>query len=81
MIILAPVLFMIDMWRWQAALPVAGLTIVGGIYALGVLEYINYFHLQLSYDNRSDMKYLMKTKRLKQACISKDFQRLGEGGA
>lgn len=65
MIILAPVLFMLDMWRWQAALPVAGLSIVGGI-------------LQLSCDNRSDMKYLMKTKRLKQACISKDFQQLGK---
>ncbi|UED75790.1 general stress protein [Brevibacillus sp. DP1.3A] len=80
-IILAPVLFMIDVWRWQSTMPVAGLTIVGGIYALGVLEYINYFHVQLSYDNRSDLKYLIKTKRLKQACIRKDFQRLDEGGA
>lgn len=80
-IILAPALFLIDVWRWQAALPVMGLSIVGGIYTLGVLEYINYFHIQLSYDNRSDMKYLMKTKRLKQACISKDFQRLDRDGS
>ncbi|MEH6943133.1 general stress protein, partial [Bacillus sp. JJ722] len=29
-----------------------------------------------SYDNSSDIKYLLKNKKLKQSCISKDFKRL-----
>ena len=31
---------------------------------------------QLSYDNSSDIRYLLKSKRLKQACLSKDFERV-----
>ncbi|MGM0890775.1 MAG: general stress protein [Bacillota bacterium] len=68
--------FAIDFSKWYPSLPVLGLSIAGFICIFAVLEYINYFHIQLSYDNISDIKYLMKTKRLKQACISKDFKRL-----
>ena len=68
--------FAIDFSKWHPSLPVLGLSIAGFICIFAVLEYINYFHIQLSYDNISDIKYLLKTKRLKQACISKDFKRL-----
>ncbi|MCU6604139.1 general stress protein [Peribacillus frigoritolerans] len=68
--------FAIDFSKWYPSLPVLGLSIAGFICIFAVLEYINYFHIQLSYDNISDIKYLLKTKRLKQACISKDFKQL-----
>lgn len=53
-----------------------GLVIAGFIYVFAILEYINYFHIQLSYDNRSEINSLKQTKRFKQACLSKDFKRL-----
>ncbi|MEH7148493.1 general stress protein, partial [Priestia megaterium] len=31
--------------------------------------------IQLSYDNISDIKYLLKSKKLKQSCMNKDFKR------
>lgn len=40
-----------------------------------VLEYINYYHLQLTIDNLSDLKYLLKYKKLKQASLKKDLFR------
>lgn len=69
-------MFVIDLIKWNPTLPLAGLAFVGFVYTFAILEYINYFHVQLSYDNSSDLKYLLKTKKLKQACISKDFERI-----
>ncbi|RXJ04402.1 general stress protein [Anaerobacillus alkaliphilus] len=71
---IAPLSFFIDVYIWYPSLPL-GMAIALFIYIFSILEYINYFHLQLSYDNVSDIKYLAKTRRLKQACISKDFVR------
>ena len=76
LIIILPVSFIIDFFIWYLSLPVGGLSIAGFIYIFAILEYINYFHIQLSYDNFSDIKYLLKSKRLKQACLSKDFERM-----
>lgn len=75
-ILVAPFIFVIDLLLWYPSLPIGGLSISGFIYIFAVLEYINYFHIQLSYDNSSDIKYLLKSKKLKQACLSKDFERL-----
>lgn len=78
-LIIAPIMmFIIDFIKWYPALPLAGLIFVGCIYIFAILEYINYFHVQLSYDNSSDLKYLLKTKKLKQACISRDFERISK---
>ncbi|URT69201.1 general stress protein [Cytobacillus firmus] len=70
-----PGAFMADYMIWHPAVPL-GLVIAGFIYVFAILEYINYFHIQLSYDNRSDINSLKQTKRFKQACLSKDFKRL-----
>lgn len=75
LIIVSLFMFVIDFLKWYPTLPLGGLYISGGIYIFAILEYINYFHIQLSYDNLSDIKYLLKSKRLKQACVSKDFER------
>lgn len=72
-IILAPIVFVIEIIKWQHSLPIGGLALAGFIYIFAVLEYINYFHIQLMYDNSSDIKYLLDSKKLKQSCISKDF--------
>ncbi|HWI49282.1 MAG TPA: general stress protein [Rummeliibacillus sp.] len=50
-------------------------TISGFIYIFAILEYINYFYIQLSYDNRMDIEYLLKNKRLKKSSISKDLKK------
>jgi len=40
---------------------------------MGVLEHINYYHRQLMIDNVSDIKYLLRNKRLKVASLKKDI--------
>jgi len=39
-----------------------------------VLEYINYYHIQLMYDNRYDLRYLFRHKKLKEASLRKDLR-------
>ncbi|URM34673.1 general stress protein [Cytobacillus firmus] len=75
MITVIPGAFVADYVIWHPAVP-PGFAIAGFIYVFAVLEYINYFHIQLSYDNRSDINSLKQTKRFKQACLSKEFKRL-----
>ncbi|KQU16878.1 general stress protein [Bacillus sp. Leaf13] len=76
MIIAGLIMFVIDFIYRYPLLPLGGLSIAGFIYVFALLEYINYYHVQLSYDNISDIKYLVKSKRLKQASINKDFKRI-----
>ena len=76
LIIVSLAMFGIDFFKWYPSLPLGGLAIAGFIYVFAVLEYINYFYVQLSYDNISDIKNLLKSKRLKQSCIRKDFRRI-----
>ena len=76
LMIVPPFMFVFDVVKWYPSLPLGGLYLSGFIYIFAILEYINYFHIQLSYDNRSDMKYLFKSKKLKQASLSKDFERI-----
>ncbi|PEI93013.1 general stress protein [Bacillus pseudomycoides] len=76
MMIAGLIMFVIDFFYWYPLLPLGGLSIAGFIYVFALLEYINYYYVQLSYDNISDIKYLVKSKRLKQASINKDFKRI-----
>lgn len=68
--------FTIDFIRFNQSLPIGGIKISVFIYLFAILEYINYFHIQLSYDNSSDIKYLFTNKKLKRAILNKDFERL-----
>lgn len=76
LIIISLVMFGIDLFKWYPSLPLGGLSITGFIFIFAVLEYINYFYVQLSYDNMTDFKSLLKSKRLKKSSISKDFGRI-----
>jgi hypothetical protein len=40
---------------------------------LALLEYINYFYIQLMYDNRADLRYLLQTRRLKRATLAREL--------
>jgi len=39
----------------------------------GILEHINYYYIQLMIDNKYDIEYLLKNKRLKKASLAKDI--------
>src|SRR5690606_32640390 len=40
---------------------------------LAILEYINYFHTQLMYDNRRDLDYLFSRWKLKRGLMAREF--------
>lgn len=42
---------------------------------LAVAEHINYFHVQLSYQSRSDLRRLVRTRRLHASHLSTDLRR------
>jgi hypothetical protein len=46
-------------------------TILANVFA--ILEYINYYHWQISIDNKADLTYLIKNKRFKKAHLFKDI--------
>ncbi|WP_449623100.1 general stress protein [Robertmurraya sp. Marseille-Q9965] len=76
LIMISPLFFVIDFLIWSPSFPVGGLFLSGFIYIFAILEYINYFHIQLSYDNLSDIEFLLKTKKFKRSSLSKDFERI-----
>ena len=45
------------------------------IYLFAVLEYVNYYHYQLSHDNRNDIQYLLKHHRLRRSHLWVDMNR------
>jgi hypothetical protein len=47
-------------------------TILANVFA--ILEYINYYHWQISIDNKADLTYLIKNKRFKKAHLFKDIE-------
>lgn len=75
LMVICPIWLIIDFLQWKPEIP-AGFYIALAVYIFSILEYINYFHIQLSYDNPSDIKHLLSTKKLKQASLNKDFKRV-----
>ncbi|MGN8645065.1 general stress protein [Gracilibacillus sp. HCP3S3_G5_1] len=75
-IIITIFLFFIDLYIHYPYIPVKGLLLCGFIFIFAILEFINYFYVQLSYDNLSDIRYFIRTKKFKRSCLSKDFKRI-----
>lgn len=75
-IIFSVIIFFIDVYIHYPSLPIGGLLLSGFILIFACLEFINYFYVQLSYDNRSDLRYLIKTKKLKRSCLNQDIKRI-----
>lgn len=46
-----------------------------GLFAnvFAILEHVNYYHVQLMVDNKYDIEYLVKNRRLKKASLAKDL--------
>jgi uncharacterized membrane protein len=67
----------IDIVRWNldSALSSTGLFVAIGIYVFALLEFINYFYIQLSYDNLADIRNVLTNRRLKRSCINKEIKR------
>ena len=60
-------------WLLSGTLKISDI-IFGIIFILlAILEYINYFHIQLMYDNSTDIAYLFKHKKLKLGIIAREF--------
>lgn len=75
------------MLRWSIPILLIGVLVVGSfytltsgasdwplalvLYLLAVAEYINYFHVQLMYDNPADIRFLREQKRLKCGLIAR----------
>lgn len=47
--------------------------IAGLLYIFAILEYVNYFQFQLSYDNQADVRFLVQHKRLKRGMMAREF--------
>ncbi|GAB3713066.1 hypothetical protein [Nocardiopsis nanhaiensis] len=62
---------------WAAATGATGTHLWPGLalWAFAALEHVNYFHLQLSHDNRADLARLCHTRRLHRSHLARDLQR------
>lgn len=45
------------------------------IFLFAVLEYINYYHYQLSHDSMNDIRYLLRHKKIRRSPLYIDLQR------
>ncbi|HEX3052643.1 MAG TPA: hypothetical protein VHP83_18430 [Aggregatilineaceae bacterium] len=70
--ILLVALLLIFVVQWQA-LTTADRFFGLIMFSMAALEYINYFHIQLMYDNRVDLKYLFTQKKPKRGLIAREF--------
>ena len=57
----------------QQGAGVAELVVGGGFFLLAALEYVNYYYVQLSYDNGADLAYLWRHRRLKRATMVREL--------
>lgn len=73
MIALIPLVFVIQLYlnNWTLNSNLMLWAIIANVF--GVLEHINYYNRQLMVDNASDLKYILKNKKLKTASLAKDL--------
>jgi hypothetical protein len=45
------------------------------LYLFAAIEYINYYHYQLSHDNLNDLRYLFKHRKIRRSSLFMDMQR------
>ena len=73
MIALIPLVFVMQLYlnNWTLNSNLMLWAIIANVF--GVLEHINYYNRQLMVDNASDLKYILKNKKLKTASLAKDL--------
>ncbi len=74
LIVLMPLITIVQLYLASWQLSDSGF--LWGLLActFGILEHINYYHIQLMIDNEYDWKYLLTNRRLKVASLAKDLQ-------
>jgi len=45
------------------------------LFVFAILEYVNYYHYQLSHDNKNDLLYLLRHKKLRRSSLWTDLHR------
>lgn len=60
--LLSPIDFQASLWS-------------NGIFLFAILEYVNYYHYQLSHDNINDIRYLIKHRKIRRSPLYVDLQR------
>lgn len=45
------------------------------LFIIAFIEYINYYHYQLSHDNLNDIRYLLKHKKIRKSPLAVDLQK------
>ena len=75
LILLMPVIFLFQ-WYVNQANPEPTSMFYWGILAnvVAMLEHINYYHIQLMIDNKYDLQYVTRNKRLKRSSLAKDLE-------
>ncbi|MFD1415154.1 general stress protein [Oceanobacillus jeddahense] len=69
-------LFFIELYFYDSFPPSKALLLSGFLFIFAVLEFVNYFYVQLAYFNSSDIRYLIKTKKLKRSSLNKELKRI-----
>lgn len=57
----------------QPGAALAELLVGAGFTLMALLEYVNYYFVQLSYDNRADLRYLLTHRKFKRAAMVRDL--------
>ncbi len=73
LLVVGGVLFVAELLTLGTSYRFLGLMLGTFMLIMAVLEYINYFHLQLMYDNRRDLAYLLTKRKLKQGLIAREY--------
>ncbi|KAA0546997.1 general stress protein [Bacillus sp. BGMRC 2118] len=73
-ILFIPLLFILDGILFWSDIPTSGLAVSLFFYLFAIAEHINYYYIQLSYDNRSDIDYLLKQKKLKRSQLYRELK-------
>lgn len=76
LIVFIPIMFIFDMSKSGYESPVSGVFVALFFYTFAIVEHINYYHVQLSYDNREDLSYLLRHKKLKRSILNKELMKL-----
>lgn len=63
--IISPINFQVSVWS-------------NALFLFVILEYINYYHYQLSHDNLNDIRYLMDHKKIRRSPLYGDLQKYKE---
>ena len=74
-IVLIPFVFILQLFLYNWTIKTENLIYWAfAVNIFGILEHINYYNRQLMIDNKSDLNYLLRNRKLKIASLAKDLK-------